>query len=251
MHQRPGETLRKFIQRFSQVRNKIPRITDAEIISAFSAGVTDVKMREKLAMHDIDSVVKLFELADKCAKAEEGRLFAHNVPDADADAKGKGSSSKRKPPTVLAAEPEQKQHRGRDVTSGKRDGRPYCIYHDMYSHNTEDCVELKRLGEDRKKRLSSEGACFPGRGGGRGGHGGRGVHNDRHVDNNPRPARGNAIGHNEPRHGDDGAGDFQEARRVACIFGGAQAPRSNRHFQQLHREVNAASPNVEAMKPLK
>jgi hypothetical protein len=55
------------------VCNKIPRITDAKIISAFSAGITDVKMREKLGIRDnLDSVVDLFEMADKCAKAEEG-----------------------------------------------------------------------------------------------------------------------------------------------------------------------------------
>ena len=71
VRQRPGEMICKFIQRFSQVRNKVARITDAQIIDAFSAGITDVSMREKLAIHDtLDSVVKLFELGAKCAKAE-------------------------------------------------------------------------------------------------------------------------------------------------------------------------------------
>jgi hypothetical protein len=65
------------------VRNKIPRASDTAVISAFSTGVTDVKMREKLAINDeLDSVLELFDLADKCAKAEEGRLFVHNDPDA-------------------------------------------------------------------------------------------------------------------------------------------------------------------------
>jgi hypothetical protein len=114
--QRSKETLRKFIQRFSQVRNKIPRITDVEIICAFSAGVTDVRMCEKLGMRDnLSSAVELFELVDKCAKAKEGRLFAHNVPDADTDAKltKAKSASKRKPAAVLATETEQKyRHKG-------------------------------------------------------------------------------------------------------------------------------------------
>ena len=47
VRQAPGEMLRKFIQRFSQVCNKVPRISDAYIISAFAGGVTDVRMREK------------------------------------------------------------------------------------------------------------------------------------------------------------------------------------------------------------
>jgi hypothetical protein len=131
------------------------RITDAEIISAFYAGVPDMKMREKLGVNDtLDSAVELFELADKCAKAEKGRLFTHNVPNAETDAtlsKGK-SSSKRKPPTILAAEPEQKHHRGGGSASGKHGERPFCVFHNMHSHNTEDCYELKKLSEGHKKR---------------------------------------------------------------------------------------------------
>ena len=37
--QRPDEALRKYIQRFGQTRNKIPKISDAEVISAFTDGV--------------------------------------------------------------------------------------------------------------------------------------------------------------------------------------------------------------------
>ena len=50
---------------------------------------------------------------------------------------------------------------------------------------------------------------------------------------------------------DDGAGGFQEVRAVACILGGAQAPTSNCIFKQFTREVNAALPKSEAMRPLK
>ena len=36
---------------------------------------------EKLGIHDnITTVVKLFDLPDKCAKAEEGHLFVKNEP---------------------------------------------------------------------------------------------------------------------------------------------------------------------------
>src|SRR5664279_4005936 len=130
VRQRPGETLRKYIQRFSQVRNKILRATDVAIISAFSTGVTDVRMLEKLAINDeLDSAVRLFDLADRCAKAEEGRLFAHNDPDAEPDSapsKSKNKDAKRKTHAVLAAEPEQKHKRVAE--DGKRDSRPFCAY---------------------------------------------------------------------------------------------------------------------------
>ena len=96
VHQKPGETLRKYIQRISQVRNKIPNATDAQVISAFQAGVTDVRMLEKLGIHDdISTVVKLFDLADKCAKAEEGRLFVKNEPWDPAEGSKKRKSSEK------------------------------------------------------------------------------------------------------------------------------------------------------------
>jgi hypothetical protein len=40
-------------------------------------------MREKLSMNDeLTSIVRLFEIADRCTKVEEGRLFVHNLPEA-------------------------------------------------------------------------------------------------------------------------------------------------------------------------
>jgi hypothetical protein len=116
VRQGPGETLRKYIQRFSQVRNKIPRASEAAIISAFSNGVTDVRMCDKLDINDeLDSVLELFDLADKCAKAEEGRLFVHNDPNAAPDAaKAKSKDAKCKGPAVLTAVPEQKHGREHD-----------------------------------------------------------------------------------------------------------------------------------------
>jgi hypothetical protein len=94
------------------MRNKIPRISNEEVISAFSTGVSDIKMREKLSVNDeLTFVVRLFEIADRCAKAEEGRLFMHNLPEA-LPPKPKSKDPKRKEAAVLAAEPEHKQRRG-------------------------------------------------------------------------------------------------------------------------------------------
>ena len=46
--QQPGETLQKYIQRFNNVRLKIPKVTNKATISVFSDGVCDVKMKEEL-----------------------------------------------------------------------------------------------------------------------------------------------------------------------------------------------------------
>jgi hypothetical protein len=75
VRQEPGETLRAFISRFTKVRGTIPRVSDASIITAFRQGVRDEKMLEKLATHDVESVTTLFALADKCARAAEGRAW--------------------------------------------------------------------------------------------------------------------------------------------------------------------------------
>jgi hypothetical protein len=79
VRQEPGETLQKFISRFTKVRGTIPRISDASIITAFRQGVRDEKMLEKLATHDVETVPTLFALADKCARAAEGRAW-HSAP---------------------------------------------------------------------------------------------------------------------------------------------------------------------------
>jgi hypothetical protein len=79
VRQEPGETLRAFISRFTKVWGTIPHISDASIITSFHQGVRDEKMLEKLAMHDVETVSTLFALADKCARAAEGRAW-HSAP---------------------------------------------------------------------------------------------------------------------------------------------------------------------------
>jgi hypothetical protein len=79
VRQEPGETLRTFISRFTKVRGTIPYISDASIITAFRQGVCDEKMLEKLATHNVETVTTLFALADKCARAAEGRAW-HSAP---------------------------------------------------------------------------------------------------------------------------------------------------------------------------
>jgi hypothetical protein len=87
LRQEPGETLRKFISRFTKVRGTIPCISDASIITAFRQGVRDEKMLEKLATHDVETVPTLFALADKCARAAEGRAW-HSAPQTGAAQSG-------------------------------------------------------------------------------------------------------------------------------------------------------------------
>jgi hypothetical protein len=88
------------------MRNKIPRISNEEVISVFSTGVTNIKMKEKLSMNDeLTSVVRLSEIDDRCTKAEEGRLSMHNLSEAPPP-KCKSKDPKRKEAAALAIEPD-------------------------------------------------------------------------------------------------------------------------------------------------
>jgi hypothetical protein len=92
-------------------------------------GVVDIKMKEKLSVNDeLTFVVRLFEITDRCAKAEEGRRFVHNLPEA-LPPKSKSKDPKRKEAAALAAEPDHKEH-CRDLSERDKGGRRrYYILH--------------------------------------------------------------------------------------------------------------------------
>jgi hypothetical protein len=103
IQQRPGETMCSFVQWFSQVHNIIPHISNASVVDAFHQGVKDEKMLEKLTTHDIQDVSTLFSMADKCARATEGRAWhspaaqaakgESTMPSARAQAPGGGNGN--------------------------------------------------------------------------------------------------------------------------------------------------------------
>jgi hypothetical protein len=173
VRQYKGEMLRQYIQCFSQMRKKIPRISNEEVISAFSMGIADITMREKLSVNDeLTSVVSLFEIADRCAKAGEGRLFVHNLPEA-LPPKPKSKDPMRKEAATLAAEPDHKQRCGDRSERDKGRRRRYCILHKKDTQNTDDCWVVRKFHEENgvtKRRGSSRSY---GKGGSRG---------DRHDD---------------------------------------------------------------------
>src|SRR4051812_46918266 len=70
-------------------------------------------MKEELAIHeDLCTSLELFNLATKCARAEEGRLSLLELPTADPEEKKpKAKDVKRKGAAVLVAEPDTKRGR--------------------------------------------------------------------------------------------------------------------------------------------
>jgi hypothetical protein len=178
VRQEPGETLQKFISRFTKVRGTIPHISDASIIMAFRQGVRDKKMLEKLATHDVETVPTLFALADKCARAAEGQAW-HSAPQTgttqtggsgaipqDGRKKKKGHSYEKPQSTALVI---ATATRGR----GDRNKRPRpqrgnggsCLVHPNGRHSATECREIidlaKRVSErasERREQSSRDGS---------------------------------------------------------------------------------------------
>ena len=144
-------------------------MTDEAIISMFFDGVRDVKMKEELAIHEeLCTSLELFNLATKCARAKEGRLSLLELPAADLEEKkAKAKDVKRKGVAVLAAEPDMK--RGRDQPESSKSSRPFCVFHNVHSHNTNDCQELRAIRDGRLGRRPERYDRGYGQGGGRGG----------------------------------------------------------------------------------
>jgi hypothetical protein len=183
VRQEPGETLQIFISRFTKVWGTIPHISDASIIMAFRQGVRDKKMLEKLAMHDVETVPTLFTLADKCARATEGRAW-HSAPQNEAAQSG-GSGA-------IPRDGKKKKKKDRDYQKpqsialvvaaatggqGDRNKRPRaqrgnsgsCPMHPNGRHSAAECREIidlvKRVSERREQssKDSSPPRCRPGK----------------------------------------------------------------------------------------
>jgi hypothetical protein len=164
VRQEPEETLRAFISRFTKVRGTIPRITDASIITAFCQGVRDEKMMEKLATHDVETVTTLFALADKCARAAEGRAW-HSTPQTRVaqtggsgavtqDGKKKKNRGHERPPSaapvVTAATGGRNERNKRPRPQGGRSGS--CPVHPNSCHSAAECREIIKLAKRVSKR---------------------------------------------------------------------------------------------------
>jgi hypothetical protein len=240
-----GETLRQYIQHFSQMRNKIPRISNEEVISAFSTGVADIKMKEKLSMNDeLTSVVRLFKIANRCAKAKEGRLFVHNLLEA-LPPKSKLKDPKRKEAAALATEPDHKQCRG-DCSEHDKGGRcQYCILHKRDIHNTDDCWVVRKFHDENgvaKHRRSSQSYD---RASSRG---------DRRNNNRDEDRRRDDPSRKDPEplplppltndHREENQGAIKSHEPSLPASWGELALLSNRHFKQLLREIVTTQPSA-------
>jgi hypothetical protein len=115
LRQKEGETLRKYLQRFSRVHRNIPDIHPAAVIAAFQSNVRNRRIRSKMNVRLPKTVKELYTLGDKCARVEEGRKLPGEEDCVDIDSedddetiskkkKNKKHNKKCKDKTVMAIE---------------------------------------------------------------------------------------------------------------------------------------------------
>jgi hypothetical protein len=130
--QRLNETVLKSVQRFCHVRGMIPKISDKDIVAIFTVDVTSARVREKRATQEPISVVELFRITKKCAKAEKGNLFGHNEDPSPAcpSSKDKHDEHKRWEPSTAMAELGQKHYQGDANGPHHKEKAPCPTYRD-------------------------------------------------------------------------------------------------------------------------
>jgi hypothetical protein len=74
--QKPDETLREYIRRFSRQCSKLPNVTDADVIGAFLTGTTSKELFHELG-HKGPCTRELLDIATNFASGEEavGAIF--------------------------------------------------------------------------------------------------------------------------------------------------------------------------------
>jgi hypothetical protein len=260
VRQESGETLRAFISRFTKVRGTIPHISDASIITAFRQGVRDEKMLEKLATHDVETITTLFTLADKCARATEGRAW-HSAPQTGIaqtggsgavaqDSKKKKNHNHERPPSavpvVATATGGWNERNKRPRPQGGNSGS--CPVHPNSLHSAVECREIimltKRVSE-RHEQTSKDGS--PPR---------RRPCKER-VDDGEVAAGEWDLGYQSAEQvlkdiltGDSDSGDDTDRRKkLYVMYGGSWELTSRRNVKSLCREVLSVTPGISKAAP--
>jgi hypothetical protein len=261
VRQEPGETLRAFISCFTKVWGTIPRISDASIITAYRQGVCDEKMLEKLATHDVETVSTLFTLADKCARAAEGRAW-HSAPQTGVakmggsatitqDGKKKKKNHDHEKPQsaasiVVATTRGRSERNKRPRPQGGNSGS--CPVHPNARHSASECHEINKLTKRASERheQSSKDGSPPRRRPGKEG-----------VDDGEVAAGERELGYQSPEGdlkdvftGDSNSGDDNNCRKkLYVMYDGSLDLTSRRNVKSLRREVLSATLGVPKAAP--
>ena len=96
VQQKEGETLYKYLQRFSKVHRNIRNIHPAAVIVAFQSNMRNRRIRSKMNVRLPKTVKELYTVVDKCARMEEGRKLSGEEDCANVDSEDDDESPIRR-----------------------------------------------------------------------------------------------------------------------------------------------------------
>ncbi|XP_066358407.1 uncharacterized protein [Miscanthus floridulus] len=238
IYQKPSELLRSYIRRFFEMRNSIPNITEAEVITAFVRGLHHRDLRSKFNRKPTMGIGEMIMTADQYADAEEaevrfnedagthrptrrsdehpnerrhsGRRYDDRGHHQDSgrdrpEGSKAGQYRRHRPDNIVAIIDEPRAKRNYDEQYKKILEGP-CSLHKNSKHKMKDCLGLAKEFQDKKK-----------------------------DDDNDDGARGRRpLGHNNNA--------FQDHDKVvATIFGGLAAAENRRDRKLTARRVLAVN----------
>jgi hypothetical protein len=167
------------------VHHNVPDVHPAAVCTTFHTNVRNRRMRSKMNIVKVRTMNELYTLADKCARAEEGRRLPGEDAGTDVDSedddaddastpqkKSQKRNQKRKGKSVMAvespsdanaakkskAESPDKEVAGcadcREAAAGDKSGKtggPYCKIHRTKGHDLLECRQVEQLAEKQKQ----------------------------------------------------------------------------------------------------
>nr|AAT73678.1 putative polyprotein [Oryza sativa Japonica Group] len=215
--QKSGESLRDYIRRFSEQRNKISDITDDVIIAAFTKGIRHEELVGKFGRKPPRTVKLMFEKANEYAKAEDAQSGPSWKPKKDTPASGGGGSNnhkdrKRKPAELVATASHSSRQRSR-VNTFDKIMNSQCPHHPNSNHVAKDCFVYKQFADQYTKTTRK----------------------------NPDEEQSTSRKKDD---GDTPAGFQDHRKELNHIFGGPLAYESKRKQKLTEREINAVQPDM-------
>nr|AAL67581.1 putative gag-pol protein [Oryza sativa Japonica Group] len=221
--QKSGESLRDYIRRFSEQRNKISDITDDVIIAAFTKGIRHEDLVGKFGRKPPRTVKQMFEKANEYTKAEDAITASkqsgttwkpkNDTPTAGGSGSNNHKDRKRKPEELVATTSPSSRQRPR-VNTFDKIMNSQCPHHPNSNHMAKDCFVYKQFAEQ-------------------------------YVKNARKPADGDQGTSKKKDDEDDAPTGFQDHRKeLNHIFGGPLAYESKRKQKLTEWEINAVQPNT-------
>nr|ABA98154.1 retrotransposon protein, putative, Ty3-gypsy subclass [Oryza sativa Japonica Group] len=216
--QKPGESLRDYIRRFSEKRNKISDITDDVIIAAFTKGIRHDDLVGKFGRKPPRTVKQMFEKVNEYAKSKDaitaskqsGTIWKpkKDKPTAGGSGSNNHKDRKCKPEELVATTSPSSRQRSR-VNTFDKIMNSQCPHHPNSNHMAKDCFVYKQLAEQ-------------------------------YVKNAHKPSDGDQGTSKKKDDEDDAPTGFQDHRKeLNHIFGGPLTYESKRKQKLTELEINA------------